>query len=102
MIALFTEAIASGIADVRRRNMIKTEKGNLMIIPRERRLIRVYIQVSPELVTKYWAAGGDLELIMKPIQKVFHPYRFTASHIEWSTVYAVNEQISSPARQRGN
>lgn len=78
-------------ADVRRRNIIKSRFGNLMIIPRERKLVRMYVQVSSELASKYWANGGDPEVIMMAVRKIMQPYRFNASGIEWSTIYVVSE-----------
>ncbi|ODM21994.1 hypothetical protein SI65_02838 [Aspergillus cristatus] len=78
--------------DVRRRCIIKSESGNLMIIPREHKLIRMYFQVSSELANNYWASDGEPEVIMKAVRKIMQPYRFDASRIEWSTIYAVGHR----------
>lgn len=64
-----------------------------MIIPRERKLVRMYVQVSPELANNYWASDGNPEVIMKAVRNIMKPYRFNASRIEWSTIYAVSERI---------
>lgn len=87
-------------ADVRRRSIIKSEFGNLMIIPRERKLVRMYVQVSSELANNYWANGGDSEVIMKAVRKIMQPYRFDTSRIEWSTIYAVSERSNSTPPRR--
>lgn len=86
-------------ADVRRRNIIKSKFGNLMIIPRERKLVRMYVQVSSELASNYWTNGGDPEVIMMTVRKIMQPYRFNASLIEWSTIYAVSE-LTRPRQRR--
>lgn len=62
-----------------------------MIIPRERKLVRMYVQVSSELANTCWANNGDPEVIMKAVRKIMQPYRFNASRIEWSTIYAVSD-----------
>ncbi|KAE8132628.1 hypothetical protein BDV38DRAFT_287547 [Aspergillus pseudotamarii] len=69
--------------DIRRRSIIKSRFGNLMIIPRERKLVRMYVQVSATLAEKYRASDRDPNVIMQP-------YHFDASRIEWSTTYSVS------------
>ena len=78
------------IADVRRRSIIKSPIGNLMIIPRERKLVRIYVQVSSELAQEYRAKNGDPEVIMQTVRDIMKPYRFEASRLEWSTIYVVS------------
>lgn len=79
-------------ADIRRRSIIKSEFGNLMIIPRERKLVRMYVQVSSGLVEIYRASDRDPEVIMQAVRKIMQPYRFDASRLEWSTIYSVSEE----------
>lgn len=69
-----------------------------MIIPRERKLVRIYVQVSSELASNYWTNGGDPEVIMMAVRNIMQPYRFNASLIEWSTIYAVSE-LTRPQRR---
>lgn len=79
------------IADVRRRSIIKSPIGNLMIIPRERKLVRIYVQVSSELAQEYRAKNGDPEVIMQTVRDIMKPYGFEASRLEWSTIYVVSK-----------
>jgi len=79
-------------ADIRRRSIIKSEFGNLMIIPRERKLVRTYVQVSSGLAEIYRASDGDPEVIMQAVRRVMQPYRFDASRLEWSTIYSVSKE----------
>ncbi|KAJ5115005.1 Monooxygenase FAD-binding [Penicillium alfredii] len=78
--------------DIRKRCIVKTEAGHLMVIPRERRLVRCYVQLPPGI-----AAGSNMnynpEILVKLVQKILYPYRFDASQIEWSTIYTVGQRV---------
>ena len=63
-----------------------------MIIPRERKLVRMYVQVSSSLAEKYRASHRDPDVIMEAVRKVMQPYHFDASRVEWSTIYSVSEK----------
>lgn len=78
-------------ADIRRRCIIRSQFGNLMIIPRERKIVRLYVQVSSSLADNYRTHGRNPEIIMQAIRKVMLPYRFDVSRIEWSTIYSVSK-----------
>ncbi|KAJ5155717.1 hypothetical protein N7492_008520 [Penicillium capsulatum] len=79
--------------DIRRRCIIKSKFGNLMIIPRERKLVRMYVQVSSELANSYITSNRDAETIMRAVRKIMQPYRFDASRLEWSTIYSVGHRF---------
>ncbi|BAE60175.1 unnamed protein product [Aspergillus oryzae RIB40] len=78
--------------DIRRRSIIKSQYGNLMIIPRERKLVRMYVQVSSSLAEKYRASDRDPDMIMQAVTKIMQPYHFDASRVEWSTIYSVGHR----------
>ncbi|KAE8413234.1 FAD binding domain-containing protein [Aspergillus pseudocaelatus] len=78
--------------DIRRRSIIKSQFGNLMIIPRERKLVRMYVQVSASLAEKYRASDRDPNVIMQAVRGIMKPYHFDASRIEWSTIYSVGHR----------
>lgn len=61
-----------------------------MIIPRERKIVRVYVQVSSALAQKYRTCGRDPEIIMEAVRQIMHPFNFKASRLEWSTIYTVS------------
>jgi phenol 2-monooxygenase len=65
-----------------------------MIIPRERKLVRMYVQVSADLANDYSTKNRDPEVIMRAVRKIMQPYRFGASRLEWSTIYTVSETRS--------
>lgn len=79
------------LADIRRRCIIRSQFGNLMVIPRERKLVRIYVQVSSDLAQKYLTEDRDPEVIMEAVRKIMHPFAFNASHLEWSTIYSVSK-----------
>ncbi|GFF22803.1 phenol 2-monooxygenase [Aspergillus udagawae] len=78
--------------DIRKRNVVKTKFGNLMIIPRERRMVRVYVQVSPTTAAEY-KDREDCELLIDAIRIIMRPYSFGYSRVEWSAVYNVGQWI---------
>lgn len=74
------------LADVRNRVMIHSaSEGSMMIIPRENRLVRLYIQL-----TEVSAGGGRVdrskitpELIFKAAQKIIRPYKLEYHYCDW-------------------
>jgi hypothetical protein len=76
------------VADIRKRCVIKSGAGNLMIIPRERKLVRVYIQLTPAAATSF-KKSHHIDTLLSVAQKILWPYSFHISHIHWSTIYSV-------------
>lgn len=59
----------------------------MMIIPRERKLIRVYVQL---VLSDYGLSQKDQAVIItEATRKVLYPYTFSAKSIEWTTIYRV-------------
>ncbi|KAK7924401.1 phenol 2-monooxygenase [Apiospora marii] len=83
--------------DVRTRCMIHSaSNGSLMIIPRENRLIRMYIQLT-EVST-----GGRVdrstithEMIFKAAQKIISPYKLEYHYCDWWTAYQIGQRVGS-------
>lgn len=70
--------------------------GSLMIIPRENRLIRMYIQLT-EVST-----GGRVdrstithEMIFKAAQKIISPYKLEYHYCDWWTAYQIGQRVGS-------
>lgn len=78
------------IADIRTRCMIHSaSSGSLMIIPREDKLVRLYIQL-----TEISAAGGRVdrskitpEVIFEAAQKIISPYKLEYHYCDWYVSY---------------
>lgn len=67
------------------------ESGSLMVIPRERKLVRLYIQL-----TDLNKAGQQIdrskispEIILQAAQKIMRPYKLTFEFCDWWTAYQV-------------
>ena len=89
---MFTD---NGAADIRNRCMIHSaNSGTLMIIPRENRLVRLYIQVQ-----EVSAGGGRLdrsrltpEVIFKAAQRTIAPYKLEYHYCDWWTAYQIGQR----------
>lgn len=60
-----------------------------MMIPRERKLVRVYVELSPEASGRYRAERNP-DVLMEQVATIMQPYTIKANHIEWSTTYTVS------------
>ncbi|KAI0454681.1 FAD binding domain-containing protein [Xylaria acuta] len=82
--------------DIRNRCMIHSaSSGSLMIIPREDKLVRLYIQL-----TEVSAGGGRVdrskitpEVIFKAAQKIISPYRLDYHYCDWWTAYQIGQRV---------
>ncbi|KAL1849062.1 hypothetical protein Plec18170_007721 [Paecilomyces lecythidis] len=74
--------------DIRKRFIVKSKFGNLMMIPREKRLVRVYVELSPSTAAQY-KMEENAGFIMSQVEVIMQPYSMKAKHIAWSTVYNV-------------
>ncbi|KAF6838491.1 FAD binding domain protein [Colletotrichum musicola] len=81
-------------ADIRFRTMIHSTSGALMIIPRENRIVRLYIQLE-----EVSAGGGRVDrsritpdLIFKSAQKIFSPYKLDYHYCDWWTAYQIGQR----------
>ncbi|ODQ78129.1 hypothetical protein BABINDRAFT_93310 [Babjeviella inositovora NRRL Y-12698] len=104
--------------DIRNRSAIHSkDAGSIMIIPRERDLVRLYIQLKevPRMkdTSKSEFGGGDAavsakgsttgrvdrskitpELIVKNAQEIFKPYTFDITDLDWFTGYQIGQRVS--------
>lgn len=69
--------------------------GTLMVIPRENRLVRLYIQLK-----EVSAGGGRVdrsqitpELIFSAAQKILHPYKIEYHYCDWWTAYQIGQRV---------
>ncbi|PLB46159.1 FAD binding domain protein [Aspergillus steynii IBT 23096] len=78
--------------DIRKRFIIKSKHGTLMMIPRERKLVRVYVELPPEAAERY-RAEHNADVLMDQVATIMQPYTIKTSHIDWSTIYTVGQRI---------
>lgn len=94
-----TDAVLTyGPADVRKRTMIHSaSNGSMMIIPRENKLVRLYIQL-----TEVSAGGGRVdrskitpEMIFTAAQKTISPYKLEYHYCDWWTAYQIGQRVGN-------
>ncbi|KAG2026541.1 hypothetical protein GB937_001321 [Aspergillus fischeri] len=78
--------------DIRKRSIIKSKHGTLMMIPRERKLVRVYVELPPEAADTY-RADRNADVLTDQVATIMQPYTMRTSHIDWSTIYTVGQRI---------
>lgn len=90
------------VADIRSRCAIQSANaGSIMIIPRERRLVRLYVQLSectPTAGQRVDRLKITPELILKAAQDILSPYKITYDYCEWWTGYQVGIQLLNQRR----
>ncbi|KAI1112382.1 FAD binding domain-containing protein [Nemania sp. NC0429] len=82
--------------DIRTRCMIHSaSSGTLMIIPRENKLVRLYIQL-----TEVSAGGGRVdrskirpETIFKAARNIIRPYKLDYHYCDWWTAYQIGQRV---------
>lgn len=64
-----------------------------MVIPREKGLVRLYIQLAdirPAKGERFDKAKGSKEIIFEAAQKILEPYHIAYEYCEWWTIYQVS------------
>ncbi|KAI9890267.1 MAG: hypothetical protein M1814_004302 [Vezdaea aestivalis] len=89
--------------DIRHPCAVHSVNGSVMMVPRENRLVRLYIQI-----TKADAPGGRLDRtqatldnIFRAAQKVLLPYTLEYKHCDWWSVYQIGQRVA-PKFSQGN
>ncbi|KAJ9116764.1 hypothetical protein QFC24_006655 [Naganishia onofrii] len=84
--------------DIRKRCAIHSAKsGSVMVIPQERNLVRLYIQLPQRVKQGEYLDRSKItaDSILKTAQAVFFPYTLEASRIEWFTGYHIGQRLTS-------
>ncbi|KAG9236178.1 FAD binding domain protein [Amylocarpus encephaloides] len=84
--------------DIRMRCAIHSaSSGSVMVIPRENKLVRLYIQM-----TTTERGGGKLDrsnitpqMILECAQKTIAPYKITYDYCDWWTAYQIGQRVGS-------
>ncbi|CAD6565765.1 MAG: hypothetical protein ASARMPRED_007976 [Alectoria sarmentosa] len=84
--------------DIRVRCAIHSaESGSVMIIPRENKLVRFYIQL-----TEVNSAGQQVdrskitpEIILKAARKIMSPYELAYAYCDWWTAYQIGQRVGN-------
>ncbi|TDZ21500.1 Phenol hydroxylase [Colletotrichum orbiculare MAFF 240422] len=85
--------------DIRMRCAIHSaENGSLMVIPRENRLVRLYIQlkeVTPDASGRADRSKITPELIFGAAQKILSPYKIDYEYCDWWTAYQIGQRVGT-------
>ncbi|KAK4445493.1 phenol hydroxylase [Podospora aff. communis PSN243] len=92
--------------DIRMRCAIHSaSSGSLMVIPRENRLVRLYIQlkeVTPDASGRADRSKITPDFIFSTAQKILAPYKIDYEYCDWWTAYQIGQRVgtSFDAQQR--
>lgn len=86
--------------DIRQRCAIHSANhGSVMIIPREKKLVRLYIQLQ---TTENRAGKGKSdrswitpEVILQSAQRILHPYKLDYAYCDWWTGYQIGQRVGN-------
>ncbi|KAM0410843.1 hypothetical protein ACHAPD_010656 [Fusarium lateritium] len=85
--------------DIRMRCAIHSaENGSLMVIPRENKLVRLYIQlkeVTPDASGRADRSKISPDIIFKAAQKIVHPYKLDYEYCDWWTAYQIGQRVGT-------
>lgn len=85
--------------DIRMRCAIHSaEDGSLMVIPRENKLVRLYIQlkeVVPDATGRADRSKITPETIFQSAQKILAPYRLDYEYCDWWTAYQIGQRVGT-------
>ncbi|KAF2729992.1 hypothetical protein EJ04DRAFT_474619 [Polyplosphaeria fusca] len=85
--------------DIRMRCAVHSaESGSLMVIPRENKLVRLYIQlteIKPDASGRADRSQITPETILKAAQKIISPYTLTYEYCDWWTAYQIGQRVGT-------
>ncbi|KAJ5676917.1 uncharacterized protein N7477_002550 [Penicillium maclennaniae] len=85
--------------DIRRLGTVTSTSGTMLVIPRERRLVRLYVPVHVVDVAKSGSARFSRssitpEMIKERVQAILKPYTFDYKVCDWWTAYQIGQRIA--------
>lgn len=85
--------------DIRMRCAVHSaSSGSLMVIPRENKLVRLYIQlteIKPDASGRADRSQITPETIIKAAQKIIAPYNLTYEYCDWWTAYQIGQRVGT-------
>lgn len=88
---------ASNFPDIRSRCAIHSaDSGSIMIIPREDGLVRFYVQLQARAKQgeRVDRTAFTPEVVIENAKKIFHPYSFDVSRLDWFTAYHIGQRVT--------
>jgi phenol 2-monooxygenase len=84
-------------ADIRRISTVTNVSGIMLVIPRERHLVRLYVPlhvVNTATGGQFDRSAITLDMIRKRVQNILSPYSFDFQICDWWTAYRVAQRIA--------
>ncbi|PQE31204.1 phenol 2-monooxygenase protein [Rutstroemia sp. NJR-2017a WRK4] len=83
--------------DIRMRCAIHSaNSGSVMVIPRENKLVRLYIQITTtENGAKIERSTINPAMILEAAQRTMAPYKITYEYCDWWTAYQIGQRVGS-------
>ncbi|KIL88204.1 phenol 2-monooxygenase [Fusarium avenaceum] len=87
--------------DIRQRCAIHSaSSGSVMVIPREKKLVRLYIQLTTTEKTEEQESRADRswitpQVILESAQRILAPYKITYRKLDWWTAYQIGQRVGS-------
>ncbi|OQE41166.1 hypothetical protein PENCOP_c005G06220 [Penicillium coprophilum] len=88
----------SDFPDVRRLSVVNSATGTILVVPRERSLVRFYVPVQTceaGAADRFDRSKITPDLIRARVQAIFAPFTFDFKECSWWTVYQVGQRISA-------
>ncbi|KAG0148048.1 hypothetical protein CROQUDRAFT_42017 [Cronartium quercuum f. sp. fusiforme G11] len=97
--------VESDFPDLKLKCLIHSRNaGSIMVIPRERNLVRFYVQLrlegssEPDSHSQAQHVQRDqatLEICQDRARKIFEPYKLEFKHVDWFSVYQIGQRIAN-------
>jgi phenol 2-monooxygenase len=84
------------LADVRRPTGVQTTYGTMLMIPREKGLLRIYIPFGED-GKDATRAGVTLEQARTRVKEAFQPYQFDFEKCQWWSAYSLGQRYTETA-----
>lgn len=87
--------------DIRMRCAIHSaNSGSVMVIPRENKLVRLYIQLTTTEKTAEGESRADRskinpDVILQSAQRIMAPYKITYRKLDWWTAYQIGQRVGT-------
>ncbi|KAM0150407.1 hypothetical protein ACHAPG_008835 [Botrytis cinerea] len=83
--------------DIRMRCAIHSSKsGSMMVIPRENKLVRLYIQITTTEIGSTVERGSiNPKMILDSARKIMAPYKLDYEYCDWWTAYQIGQRVAS-------
>ena len=78
------------------------EAGNVLCIPRERNMTRLYIELRPESDAPMDKTRANQEFVMERARQIMAPYQLTWKSVEWFGVYQIGQRVANRFTDESN